>query len=59
MKEVYFNEFCSKCVNRDTPDTEEPCNECLTFPAREDSHKPVMYEERNGQSRHQGSNCRA
>lgn len=44
-KEVYFNEYCETCKYKDLEESEEPCNECLTNPVNEHSHKPVKYEE--------------
>lgn len=43
-KEVYFFEYCKKCKHCGTDATEEPCNECLTNPMREYSHKPIKFE---------------
>lgn len=45
MKEVYFNNYCPKCVNYKSDDIESVCNECLTNSAREDSHKPIHFEQ--------------
>ena len=42
-KEVYFNQYCNICKNKDLPGDEEPCNECLDYPTNEYSHKPVNY----------------
>ena len=41
-KEVFFNVYCPTCKHKDIKETdiytddakEEPCNECLTVPAR-------------------------
>lgn len=44
-KEVYFNYFCQRCVNAPRKETEEPCNECLSYPWNMDSHKPVNFKE--------------
>lgn len=49
-KEVYFNEYCHKCKYEEVTDTEEPCNECLTCGAREDSHKPINFKEAKEES---------
>lgn len=46
MKEVYFSEYCEKCKNHDTKETDEPCNECLDIPMRYNSHKPEKFEEK-------------
>ncbi len=45
-KEVFFIRYCPKCKHKDVPETEDPCNECLTEPANEYSHKPVKFEDR-------------
>ena len=45
-KEVYFNQYCPKCKHKDVPETEDPCNECLTEPVNEYSHKPVRFDGR-------------
>lgn len=44
-KEVYFNEYCSKCKEVDTSPDKDPCNECLSNPTNENSHKPVYFKE--------------
>lgn len=46
-KEVYFWEYCKDCKYKDTPETEEPCNECLEYPMNLYSHKPVNWKEKN------------
>lgn len=43
-KFVHFDEYCVKCKNKNTKETEDPCNECLTNPVNEHSHKPILYE---------------
>ena len=45
LKEVYFSLYCNQCKHKDDPDTEEPCNECLSIPGRPWSHKPEYFEE--------------
>lgn len=42
-KFVDFHLYCPKCQHKDLPETEDPCNECLTEPVNENSHKPVNY----------------
>ena len=44
-KEVYFDQYCPTCVNCNLPATQEPCNDCLTYPTNQYSHKPFRYEE--------------
>lgn len=46
-KEVYFHEYCNKCKFEKLKEEEEPCNECLHVPAREYSHKPEKFIERD------------
>ena len=45
-KEVYFNEYCEKCKNKDVQEDKDPCNECLTNPVNVNSHKPVNFKEK-------------
>lgn len=46
MKEVYFNDYCSSCLYYNVKDEDDPCNECLCFPSRRYSHKPINYKEK-------------
>lgn len=46
MKEVYFNEYCPKCIYSSETESYDPCDECLSCPARQYSHKPINYKER-------------
>lgn len=43
---VDFEAYCKKCKYCDTKDTDEPCNECLEYPARQYSSKPEKFEEK-------------
>lgn len=45
-KEVYFSEYCKTCKFEKTPETEDPCNECLEYPANLYTHKPVNWKEK-------------
>lgn len=45
-KEVYFCEYCPKCVHYKKKEDEEPCCDCLDRPNIEWSHKPVYFEEK-------------
>ena len=40
---VEFDKYCETCRYYETPETENPCNDCLTIPVREDSRKPEKY----------------
>ena len=42
-KEVYFNEYCKKCIYEDKEESEFPCSDCLEEPSNEYSHKPVKF----------------
>ena len=44
-KEVDFATFCRTCKFGPKEEHEEPCDECLTQPWNENSHKPVKYKE--------------
>lgn len=46
MKEVYYEQYCKTCEHSSKAESEEPCNECLSEPARQNSHKPIKYEEK-------------
>lgn len=45
VKEVAFYKYCGACKHSGQPHYEEPCNECLDFPARYSTEKPLKYEE--------------
>lgn len=47
LKEVYFNQYCYRCKNKETAESVEPCCDCLSIPGRTDSHKPEKYEPAN------------
>lgn len=44
-KEVYFSQYCKTCKHAKTSEDKDPCNECLTYPSNESTHRPVKYEE--------------
>lgn len=45
-KIVDFVTYCQLCKNKLIVESEDPCNECLTFPTNIDSHKPINFEEK-------------
>lgn len=45
-KEVYFGQYCAKCKYEKRKETDDPCDDCLNYPANTDSHKPVRFEEK-------------
>lgn len=46
-KEVYFDVWCPKCKNVDTPETDDPCNSCLAQGWNVDSHQPINFREKD------------
>ena len=46
LKEVYFDQYCSKCQYFKNKDYEKPCHDCLNEPVNTYSHKPVKFEEK-------------
>ena len=46
MREVDYASYCPKCKSFKVPETNEPCDECLTECAREGTSKPVKFEEK-------------
>lgn len=46
MKIVDFQEYCETCQYQSKKEYEEPCDECLSIPARPNSHKPEKYKEK-------------
>lgn len=51
-KEVYFDQYCNKCVNEHTDESDDPCYDCLATPARENSHRPINFKENEEKTRH-------
>ena len=45
MHIVDFNKYCKTCKYLDVDEQEDPCNECLHNPVKEDSRKPINYTE--------------
>lgn len=43
-REVDFNKYCNICKYRDTPEIEDPCNECLSNAFNLYSDRPVEWE---------------
>lgn len=42
-KEVYYDQYCKTCENKNVKENEEPCFSCLAEPTNLYSHKPVRY----------------
>lgn len=45
-KEVYFNVYCPKCKYYNLDAIMDPCNDCLAIGAREESHKPEYFKDK-------------
>lgn len=45
-KIVEFVEYCNKCKFENLTEEDEPCDECLSNPVNEDSHKPIDFVEK-------------
>lgn len=48
---VDFAGYCKKCAYFEQLGTDEPCNECLMTPARENSSKPMNWKEKTDDGR--------
>ena len=46
FKEVRFDIYCAKCKHAGTLECQDPCNDCLDWPAREQTEKPLFFEEK-------------
>lgn len=44
-KFVEFDKYCKKCTNFKTTPTADPCNECLSVPARLGTRVPLKFKE--------------
>lgn len=56
MKIVEFELYCSKCKHYNSSDADDPCDYCLSVPARENSRRPIKYEENKKNVKKKGSN---
>lgn len=45
-KEVHFDQYCKKCTNEKTSESENVCDECLNYPVNLNSHKPTNFQEK-------------
>lgn len=45
LREVKFDEYCSRCYYKDKDENEKPCYECLKVSAKENSRKPIKFVE--------------
>ena len=52
LKEVNFNYYCKKCINKNNKESDDICHECLNQPMMYCSSKPLNYkEDKNENSR--------
>lgn len=50
-KEVYFYQYCCKCMYESKKENESPCDICIAVGKREYSHKPQEFKEKtNGKN---------
>lgn len=47
-KEVFYHQYCNKCLYRDKAEDDDPCYDCLKYSSRQNSHRPVKFVERIG-----------
>ena len=45
-KEVRFDIWCAKCKYKDLDEKHDPCNECLDEGGREETTKPLYFEQK-------------
>ena len=42
---VRYDLWCSKCKHKDIKENDEPCEECLDNPVKDNSERPINFEE--------------
>lgn len=47
-REVRFDKYCKTCRYKDTPEVEDPCNECLDYPVNSYMEVPIHWEPGDG-----------
>lgn len=47
---VNFEDYCHRCEHFNVVDWDDPCHDCMENPAVEDSHRPLYFKDRNGDS---------
>ena len=52
IKMVRFDWYCETCVHFSKTEDEMPCAACLAQAGRENSHKPICYEEDEKKVKH-------
>lgn len=56
-KEVYYHQYCPTCLYYGKAESEDPCDECLSQPVNEDSHKPYYYKQDGKKKRESADKC--
>ena len=51
MKEVRYDLYCHRCQYETYKEGEDPCDECLSTPYNENSHRPINWKERKEKTR--------
>lgn len=46
IKEVRFDQYCPKCEHWEKSEAEDPCYDCLNQGWNYESHKPIMFKEK-------------
>lgn len=44
--EVHFDIYCPQCEYYENSEADDPCYDCLNQGWNEDSHKPIMFKEK-------------
>lgn len=57
VKYVEFDKWCNSCEYSDNSESDSPCDDCLSIPARENSHKPEYYKAKDGSSTNSKCGC--
>ena len=50
LKEVYYHEYCPRCIYLEKEENEPPCDECLSRSTEWGSHKPIKFKERGNEN---------
>lgn len=45
-KEVYFENYCNKCIYEKKEEHEDPCSDCLSYGVLKDSHRPLKFKKK-------------
>jgi hypothetical protein len=48
-KIVDFGKYCKECKHWELPESEEPCESCLTEPTNVNTHRSIMFERKDNE----------